>query len=85
MIKIFNTEVYGLERSVKAIENSYKIDIDSLQEPTERNWEVAKNLGNNPPGLAHDAYLKGIRKSLENDYAGIWKAYKDKKKKKNNL
>ena len=71
MIKIFNTEVYGVERSVKAIENSYKIDIDSLQEPTERNWEVAKTLGNNPPGLAHDAYLKGITVYFDIIYSQI--------------
>lgn len=72
MVKIFNTEVHGLERSVKAIENSYKIDIDSLQEPTERNWEVAKTLGNNPPGLAHDAYLKGITVYFDIIYSQYW-------------
>lgn len=60
MIEIFNTEVFGLERAIKAIGNSYKKDIDTLQPLTDREWEVAKKLGSAEIGHGHDGFLKGV-------------------------
>ena len=63
MVEIKNVEVYGLERAVNAISNSFNVgDIDTTSKiTTERPWNVAKALGcNMDPHQSHDAYLKGI-------------------------
>ena len=63
MVEIRNAEVYGLERAVNAISNSFNVgDIDTTAPiEGERPWKVAKALGGNmDPHQSHDAYLKGI-------------------------
>lgn len=68
MIEIFNTEVYGLDRAVKAIKNSYIKDIDTLQPVTDREWEVASKLGSAELGRGHDGFLKGILVTFDIKY-----------------
>ena len=69
MIEIFNTEVFGLERSIKAIQNSYLKDIDTLLPPSEKNWDVAFSLVKSSPGLGHDGFLKGITVQFDLKYS----------------
>lgn len=72
MIKIKNTEVFGLERAVKAISNSFISDINTVDTPTEKNWERAVSLGHSKPGLGHDGYLKGINVTFDIIYPQYW-------------
>ena len=63
MVEIRNAEVYGLERAVNAISNSFNVgDIDTTAPiEGERPWKVARALGGNMDShQSHDAYLKGI-------------------------
>lgn len=72
MIEIFNTEVFGLDRAVKSIKNSYIRDIDTLQPVTEREWEVASKLGSAEIGHGHDGFLKGILVTFDIKYPQYW-------------
>lgn len=72
MLTIKNTEVFGLERAVKAISNSFIDNIDTLQPPTEKNWDRAVKLGQASPGLGHDGYLKGILVTFDITYPQYW-------------
>lgn len=58
--------VYGLERAVNAISNSFNVgEIDTIVDPSDRAWKVAKSLGSNKDAYqSHSAYLKGIRVSF---------------------
>ncbi len=57
--KIENTEVYGLEKSVKASGNPMRTVFDR-SEVTEKDFARAKTLGTARNGEGHDNYLKGI-------------------------
>ena len=57
--KITNTEVHGLERSIKASGNPMRVVIDS-GEVTEKDLKRARLLGQTKNGEGHDNYLKGI-------------------------
>lgn len=72
MIEIFNTEIFGLDRAVKSIKNSYIKDIDTLQPVTDREWEVASNLGSAEIGHGHDGFLKGILVTFDIRYPQYW-------------
>ena len=58
--------VYGLERAVNAISNSFNVgEINTVVDPSDRAWKVAKSLGSNKDAYqSHSAYLKGIRVSF---------------------
>lgn len=74
MLKIKNTTVYGLNRSIKAIKNSFiEGEIDTLQTPTEKEFGVACTLGSSTePHQSHDAYLKGIIVQFDIKYPQYW-------------
>lgn len=57
--KIDNTNVYGLERSVKASGNPMRTEIDKT-DPTDKDFSRAYTLGAVPSGSGHDNFLKGI-------------------------
>lgn len=57
--KIENTFVYGLERAVKASGNPMRTVIE-IDEPTEKDFSRAINLGSTKGGEGHDNFLKGI-------------------------
>lgn len=61
MVEIINAEVFGLERSQRAIGNSFNVgEIDTTTGDV--NGKLASNLGSNmAPHQSHDAYLKGIQ------------------------
>lgn len=62
MVEIRNAEVYGLNRAVNAINNSYNVgEINTAIDVPEKRWATAKSLGGNMDShQSHDAYLKGI-------------------------
>ena len=61
MVEVKNVEVFGLNRAVNAINNSFNVgEIDTTIEVPEKRWGTAKSLGNNmDPHQSHDAFLKG--------------------------
>lgn len=61
---IQNTQVYGLERAIKASGNPMrtKINVDPINEKDKLR---AVKLGNTQGGLGHDNYLKGILVQLD--------------------
>lgn len=68
MVEIRNAEVYGLERAVNAISNSFNVgDIDTTASiEGERPWKVARALGGNMDShQSHDAWLCGIGVDFE--------------------
>ncbi|MCD8209683.1 MAG: hypothetical protein LUC31_02570 [Coprobacillus sp.] len=56
---IINTEVYGLDKSIKASGNPMRTSFDRT-EVTDKDYKRAINLGNQRNGEGHDNYLKGI-------------------------
>lgn len=64
MVEVKNAQVFGLERAVNAINNSFNVgEIDTTKEIPEgdRKWNVARSLGKNMDAKqSHDAFLKGI-------------------------
>ena len=56
---IQNTQVYGLERAVKASGNPMRTFIET-DAPTESDYKRAERLGSTRNGEGHDNYLKGI-------------------------
>lgn len=62
MVEIKNIEVFGLNRAINAINNSFNVgEIDTTVEPDEKRWKVAKALGKDMNAhQSHDAFLKGI-------------------------
>jgi len=74
MLEIKNTTVMGLNRAVKAIKNSFiEGEIDTLQTPTEKEFNVACKLGSSTePHQSHDAYLKGIIVQFDIKYPQYW-------------
>lgn len=57
---ITNTEVNGLDRSVVASGNSYRISMRSVDDLEEKDWTRADKLGAVPAGSGHDSFLNGI-------------------------
>lgn len=62
MVEVKNVEVFGLNRAINAINNSFNVgEIDTTVEPDEKRWKVARALGKDMNAhQSHDAYLKGI-------------------------
>lgn len=61
---IQNTQVYGLERAVKASGNPMRTKIET-DEPTESDFKRAERLGSTRNGEGHDNFLKGILVQLD--------------------
>ncbi|MFA5421609.1 MAG: hypothetical protein WC344_02280 [Bacilli bacterium] len=57
--KITNTQVYGVERAIKASGNPMRVEIDT-SEMTDKDYVRAAKLGTTKSGEGHDNYLKGI-------------------------
>ncbi|MDD3207007.1 MAG: hypothetical protein GX816_03945 [Erysipelotrichia bacterium] len=57
--KITNTQVYGLDRAIKASGNPMRVAIDT-SEVTDKDFVRASKLGASKSGEGHDNYLKGI-------------------------
>lgn len=62
MMDIKNAEVFGINRAINAINNSFNVgEINTAIEPDEKKVKVARALGKNMDAhQSHDAYLKGI-------------------------
>jgi len=62
MVEVKNVEVFGLNRAINAVGNSFNVgEINTAIEPGERILKVATNLGNNMDvKQCHDSWLKGI-------------------------
>lgn len=60
MVEVKNVEVFGLERAMRAINNSFNVgEINTTQ--GEYKEKLAENLGNNmEPHQCHDSWLDGI-------------------------
>lgn len=61
---IQNTQVYGLERAVKASGNPMRTLIET-DAPTESDFKRAERLGSTRNGEGHDNFLKGILVQLD--------------------
>ena len=74
MLEITNTEVFGLERAIKAISNSYTVgEIDTTKAPTSKQYEIANSLGSNTECFqSHDAFLRGIIVEFDVKYPQYW-------------
>lgn len=57
--KITSTQVYGLDRAIKASGNPMRVAIDA-SEVTDKDFVRATKLGATKSGEGHDNYLKGI-------------------------
>jgi len=57
--KIANTQVYGLDRAVKASGNPMRVEIDT-SEVNDKDFTRAIKLGTSKGGEGHDNFLKGI-------------------------
>jgi hypothetical protein len=57
--KITNTQVYGLERAIKASGNPMRVEIDT-SEINDKDFVRATKLGIAKSGEGHDNFLKGI-------------------------
>ena len=56
---IESTQVYGLDKAIKASGNPMRVEIDS-SETTEKDIKRARVLGNTKAGEGHDQFLTGI-------------------------
>jgi hypothetical protein len=73
MLKIKNTEVFGLERCVVASGNPMKIgEIDTVEPVTDRDWSRAHTLASAPAGSGHDNFLTGITVIADIQYPQYW-------------
>lgn len=74
MLKLENTEVYGLERAIIASGLSFRSapKIDLTRDITDKDWKRGKNLGNAESGQGHDGYLKGIVVQVDITYPQYW-------------
>ena len=62
--KIENTQVYGIERAIKASGNPMRTKIQT-GELTEKDYKRAFKLGGSAAGEGHDNFLKGILVQLD--------------------
>ena len=74
MLKLENTEVYGLERAIIASGLSFRSapKIDLTRDINEKDWKRGKNLGNAESGQGHDGYLKGVVVQVDITYPQYW-------------
>ena len=74
MLKLENTEVYGLERAIIASGLSFRSapKIDLTRDINDKDWKRGKNLGNAESGQGHDGYLKGIVVQVDVTYPQYW-------------
>lgn len=74
MIEIKNTQVFGLERTIKASGNSFSVgEIDTLAPITDRDIKRASRLGGcQLPNQSHDSFLKGIIVQFDIKYPQYW-------------
>lgn len=74
MVEVKNVQVYGLERAINAINNSFNVgEINTLSAPTAQSQKIAKNLGcNMAPHQSHDAWLKGVLVSFDLKGNGVF-------------
>ena len=74
MLKLENTEVYGLERAIIASGLSFRSapKIDLTRDINEKDWKRGKSLGNAESGQGHDGYLKGIVVQVDITYPQYW-------------
>jgi len=80
MLEIYNVEMHGLERSIKASGNPMTLgkihtkvrDHHSIDVPTENDMKRGRNLGSTNSGEGHDNYLKGIIVQFDVKYPQYW-------------
>ena len=74
MLKLENTEVYGLERAIIASGLSFKSapKIDLTRDINDKDWKRGKALGSAESGQGHDGYLKGIVVQVDITYPQYW-------------
>lgn len=74
MLEIKNVEVYGINRAVNAISNSYTAgEINTAREMTEDDLRRARRQGSNCDGhQSHDGFLKGITVVFDIKYPLYW-------------
>jgi hypothetical protein len=74
MLEIKNTEILGLERSIRASGNPMTIgEINTAIIPIEnRDYKRGIALGSNPVGTAHDHFLCGIQVWFDIKYPQYW-------------
>lgn len=78
MLEVKNVEVFGLDRAINAISNSYTTGEINTSYPAgisevSRQYKVAKTLGSNIEcHQSHDAYLKGIIVQFDVKYPLYW-------------
>jgi len=59
-MKFFNTNVYGLDESIKSSSYPMAIDVIDDYNITDNDIKRAKKLGSSKPNSGHDCFLKGI-------------------------
>jgi hypothetical protein len=76
MVEVKNIEVYGLEKAVNAINNSFNVGEINTSTPISedsKKWKTAESLGKNMDAhQSHDAYLKGILVSFDIKGNGVF-------------
>lgn len=74
MVEVKNIEVFGLNRSINAINNSFNVgEIDTTVNPDEKRIKVAKALGKNMDAYqSHSAFLKGITVHMDIKGNGVF-------------
>jgi len=63
--QITNTQVYGLERAIKASGNPMRTKLETSEPLEEFDFRRARNLGRTKGGEGHDNFLKGILVQLD--------------------
>lgn len=73
MLEVKNIEVFGINRAINAVNNSFNVgEIDTREDPTEKRETVARALGKNMDAhQSHDAYLKGILVTFDMKHHGV--------------
>ena len=74
MLKLENTEVYGLERAIIASGLSFRSapKIDLTRDIDDKDWKRGRALGSAESGQGHDGYLKGVVVQVDVTYPQYW-------------
>ena len=73
MLRIKNTEVWGLDRAIKSSGNAMAVgEIDTLIANEDKDYKRGERLGSTPVGSAHDHYLVGIHVQFDIIYPQYW-------------
>ncbi len=73
MLRIRNTEVWGLGRAIKASGNAMTVgEINTLVENEDKDYKRGERLGSTPVGSAHDHFLLGIHVQFDIIYPQYW-------------